>query len=304
MSGESLSSRPDQPAVERGSPPESGSQPENAGPVDLRLVALTPSRSHLVLEDSAARQYRVPVDERLAAALRTTTTRDRPGQLEIALESQLSPREIQARIRAGHSVDEVARAAGISADRVERYAGPVVAEREHVVEQALRAPGRRASAGSAPSLGELVQTRLGAQEAVAEATEWDAWRGDDDTRWTVRLAYLAGDRARTAIWTFDPRSRVLTPADDEARWLVDDEAGERQETPATPVRRLSPVPTADEPLASPADEVYDREADEARAREEAAQRAAVPARPANARHARRPAVPAWDDIMFGPRRRD
>lgn len=298
MSGESLSSRPDQPDAER------DSTTQRSGPVDLRLVALTPSRSHLVLEDSAARQYHVPVDERLAAALRTTTTRDRPGQLEIALESQLSPREIQARIRAGHSVEEVARAAGISADRVERYAGPVVAEREHVVEQALRAPGRRASAGSAPSLGELVQSRLGAQGAVAEATEWDAWRGDDDARWTVRLAYLAGDRARTATWTFDPRGRVLTPADDEARWLVDDEAGERQETPATPVRRLSPVPTADEPLASRADEVYDREADEARAHEEAEQRAAVPARPASARHARRPAVPAWDDIMFGPRRRD
>lgn len=311
MSGESLSSRPDQPHPDQPHPGQPGverdSTRESSGPVDLRLVALTPSRSHLVLEDSAARQYHVPVDERLAAALRTTTTRDRPGQLEIALESQLSPREIQARIRAGHSVEEVARAAGISADRVERYAGPVVAEREHVVEQALRAPGRRASAGSAPSLGELVQVRLGAQGAVAQATEWDAWRRDDDTRWTVRLAYLAADRARTAIWTFDPRSRVLTPADDEARWLVDDGAGERQETPAAPVRRLTPVPATDEPdaPASPADEVYDREADEARAaREEAARRAAAAARPANARHARRPAVPAWDDIMFGPRRRD
>ena len=91
---------------------------------DLRLVAVTPERGHLVLEDSDSRQFRVPVDERLAAALRTPD-RSRPGQVEIALESQLTPREIQARVRAGQSLDEVTAAAGISVDRVERYAAPV-----------------------------------------------------------------------------------------------------------------------------------------------------------------------------------
>ncbi|MGH8894870.1 MAG: septation protein SepH [Actinomycetes bacterium] len=178
---------------------------------DLRLVALTPDRSHLVLEDSDSRQFRVPVDERLAAALRSDrdrSDRSRPGQLEIALESQLSPREIQARIRAGHSVEEVSRAAGISAERVERYASPVIAEREHVVEQAQRAPARRASGGKAPGLADLVELRLAEQSAARESTEWDAWRGDDD-RWTVRLCYLAGGRARVATWTFDPRGCLL-----------------------------------------------------------------------------------------------
>ena len=38
---------------------------------DLRLVAVTPDRSHLVLEDADSRQFRVPVDARLAAALRS-----------------------------------------------------------------------------------------------------------------------------------------------------------------------------------------------------------------------------------------
>lgn len=268
-----------------------------APPVDLRLVALSPDRGFLVLEDSASQQFRVPVDERLAAALRTAPRdRTRPGQLEIALESQLTPREIQARIRSGHSVDEVARAAGISADRVERYAGPVIAEREHVVEQAQRAPGRRATGGSAPALVDLVQARLVEQRAAADAVEWDAVRSDDSERWTVRLSYLAGGRARTASWTFDPRGRVLSPADDEARWLVDDSATERaQDEPPAAVRRLAAVPAGVPAVA--ADEVYDREADEVVAAEPA--REAVAARPA-----RRPAVPSFDDIMFGPRKRD
>ena len=182
---------------------------------DLRLVAVTPERSHLVLEDSDSKQFRVPVDERLAAALRTPD-RSRPGQLEIALESQLTPREIQARVRAGQSVDEVAAVAGISLDRVERYAGPVLAERAHVVEQAQAAPARRATAGTAPALAELVDARLAEQKVATDSVTWDAWRGDDD-RWTVRLSYLGGGRQRVASWVFDPRGRVLAASDAHRR---------------------------------------------------------------------------------------
>lgn len=281
---------------------------------DLRLVAVTPERSHLVLEDSDSKQFRVPVDERLAAALRTPD-RSRPGQLEIALESQLTPREIQARVRAGQSVDEVAAVAGISLDRVERYAGPVLAERAHVVEQAQAAPARRATAGTAPALAELVDARLAEQKVATDSVTWDAWRGDDD-RWTVRLSYLGGGRQRVASWVFDPRGRVLAASDDEARWLVDGTGAERlsDDRPAA-VRRLAAVPhtgdavdgvdSGDETTSgSPADEVYDREADEAR---QAAERAAQPEpmrQAASASRGRRQPVPSWDDIMFGPRKRD
>lgn len=264
---------------------------------DLRLVAVSPDRSHLVLEDSDNAQFRVPVDERLVAALRSD--RSRPGQLEIALDNHLSPREIQARIRAGHSIDEVSLAAGMSPERVERYASPVLAERVHVVEQAQQAPGRRASGGQAPVLLDLVNLRLAAQGTAADSAEWDAWRGDDD-RWTVRLSYLAGGRARVASWVFDQRGRVLAPADEEARWLVDDAGDDRAgDAPPAAVRRLSAVPVAgaDEPATRPADEVYDREADEARP-------AAEPARAvASGRSHRRLPVPSWDDIMFGTRKR-
>jgi DNA-binding CsgD family transcriptional regulator len=271
---------------------------------DLRLVAVTPERSHLVLEDAESNQFRVPIDERLANALRDHRSSRGPqksGQLEIALESQLTPREIQARIRAGRSLEEVAAAAGIATERVERYAAPVLAEREHVADQAKLAPARRASAGSAPRLGELVEQRLAQQSVAADSVTWDAWRGEDD-RWTVNLSYLAVARERNAQWTFDPRGRVLAAANDEARWLVDETAPERGEdgTP-TPVRRLASVPVAEghddttaAGSAESADEVYDREADEGRHE---------PARQV-ARAGRRPAVPSWDDIMFGARRRD
>ena len=192
---------------------------------DLRLVAVTPERSHLVLEDSESNQFRVPIDQRMATALRThpsfkssgpPSTGHKSAQLEIALESQLSPREIQARIRAGGGIDEVAAAAGISAERVERYATPVLAEREHVTDQARLAPARRASGGNAPRLGELVDARLAEQKVATDSVHWDARRGDEE-RWTVHLAYLSGARERVAEWTFDTRGRVLSAANEEAR---------------------------------------------------------------------------------------
>ena len=222
--------------------------PVAAGHTDLRLVAVTPARSHLVLEDSESRQFQVPVDARLANALRVPD-RSPSAQLEIALESQLTPREIQARVRGGHSVEEVAVAAGISTERVERYASPVLAERAHVVEQAQKAPARRATAGSAPALGDVVDLRLAEQKVAADSVSWDAWRGEDE-HWTVQLGYLGTGKSRVATWRFDPRGRVLAPADDEARWLVDGASGERVVEDQPAVRRLSAVP---HPEGSPAD---------------------------------------------------
>jgi hypothetical protein len=113
-----------------------------------------------------------------------------------------------------------------------------------------------------------------------------------------------------AEWTFDTRGRVLSAANEEARWLVDESPGERGEDAPARMRRLSSVPptsdNADEAaeadeLAETDDEVYDREAVEAQAAEAAA--AQAPARQV-ARAGRRPAVPAWDDIVFGARKRD
>jgi Protein of unknown function (DUF3071) len=285
---------------------------------DLRLVAVTPERSHLVLEDSESNQFRVSIDARMATALRThalfkSSGPPKSAQLEIALESQLSPREIQARIRAGGGIDEVATAAGISAERVERYATPVLAEREHVTEQARLAPARRASGGNAPRLGELVDARLAELKVAVDSVNWDAWRGDEE-RWTVHLTYLAGARERVAEWTFDTRGRVLSAANEEARWLVDESPGERGEDAPARMRRLSSVPPGPEDTgdatesADPgqtADEVYDVEADQKRAASQAEDQAEdqAPVRQV-ARGGRRPAVPAWDDIVFGARKRD
>ena len=53
------------------------------------------------------------------------------------MDSALSPREIQARIRSGARVTDVADEAGVSVEDVEPFAVPVLAELDHVVSTAL-----------------------------------------------------------------------------------------------------------------------------------------------------------------------
>ncbi|WP_432507685.1 septation protein SepH [Kineococcus arenarius] len=218
---------------------------------DLRLVGVHDDGEHVVLVAADGARYRLRVDEALRAAVRRD--RARLGQLQIQMESQLRPRDIQARIRAGESAEEVAESGGLPLDRVRRYEGPVLAERAHVAGLARRtAYGRSGGNGS---LEELVVTRLSARAVDPEGARWDAWR-EEDGDWTVQVEFVAGGRGRLARWSFDPASRALTATDDEARWLSEEEPPDAGPLPA---RRL--VSVAGEAPRTGAERVYDVEAD-------------------------------------------
>ena len=92
-------------------------------PRDLSLVSVSDDGASLVLGDAEGGRYLLPVDEALVAAVRGD--RSRLGQLQIET-GELRPKEIQARIRAGASVSEVATAAGVAPERVRRFAGAVL----------------------------------------------------------------------------------------------------------------------------------------------------------------------------------
>ena len=77
------------------------------------------------------------------------------------MESSLTPREIQARVRAGETLEEVARAAGVIPDWVEPFAVPVLAEREFIAQQARSQQVRRGGETIAHrTLGQVVEDRL------------------------------------------------------------------------------------------------------------------------------------------------
>jgi Protein of unknown function (DUF3071) len=209
---------------------------------DLRLVGLSEDGSRLVIESSGGDRYALPIDERVFAALRGD--RSRLGQLQITIESQLRPRDIQARIRAGQTAEQVAVAAGVPVERVRRFEGPILAERTHVAELAQGVGVRRVTDAVTTPLGTVVAGRLDGLGVDTTALEWDSWKRD--SRWVVQLVYIAGEHARTATWLFDPSRRILEPADDEARWITDEERSVPSAVSTPP--RLAAVPAAPEPV--------------------------------------------------------
>ncbi|MEU6081659.1 septation protein SepH [Streptomyces sp. NPDC047108] len=191
---------------------------------ELRVVAVSNDGTRLVLKAADSTEYTLPIDERLRAAVRND--RARLGQIEIEVESHLRPRDIQARIRAGASAEEVAQLAGIPVDRVRRFEGPVLAERAFMAERARKTPVRRPGENTGPQLGEAVSERLLLRGADRDTVQWDSWRRDDGT-WEVLLAYHVAGEPHSASWTYDPPRRLVQAVDDEARALI----GETDDTP-------------------------------------------------------------------------
>lgn len=184
---------------------------------ELRVVAVSNDGTRLVLKAADSTEYTLPIDERLRAAVRGD--RPRLGQIEIEVESHLRPRDIQARIRAGATAEEVAQMAGIPVDRVRRFEGPVLAERAFMAERARKTPVRRPGESSGPPLGEAVQERLLLRGAERDTVQWDSWRRDDGT-WEVLLVYRVAGEPHSASWTYDPPRRLVQAVDDEARSLI------------------------------------------------------------------------------------
>ncbi|MGA5066318.1 septation protein SepH [Streptomyces exfoliatus] len=223
---------------------------------ELRVVAVSNDGTRLVLKAADSTEYTLPIDERLRAAVRND--RARLGQIEIEVESHLRPRDIQARIRAGASAEEVAQLAGIPVDRVRRFEGPVLAERAFMAERARKTPVRRPGENSGPQLGEAVQERLLLRGAEKDTTQWDSWRRDDGT-WEVLLVYRVAGEVHTASWTYDPPRRLVQAVDDEARALI----GETDDTiAAAPEPSFPFVPRiARLPRDRPLDRALDRQID-------------------------------------------
>lgn len=214
----------------------------------LRVVGLGADATQVVLEDPTRQErFSVAADERLRAAARGDATR--LGQIEIELESQLRPREIQARIRAGASVEQVAAAAGLPFQRIDRFAYPVLLERSRTAELAQQAHPVRADGPDVRTLGEVVAHTFGLRGADYPAAEWDSWRGEDG-KWVVVLRWQAGRSDNEAHWTYHPGAHggTVTALDEPAVDLVEG-------LPARPLRTVRPVtPLGHDPLGATVDQ--------------------------------------------------
>jgi hypothetical protein len=181
----------------------------------LRLVALSDDGQKMILAADGAdgdggERFEVPIDDRLRAAARGDARR--LTQIDVDLGTELPPRVIQARIRAGETPEQVAAASGTRVERIMRFAHPVLQERARVAEQARDARVRLRDAPPGVALSAFMTERLRLIDSDVESVAWDAHR-DHDGSWLITGAWRAGDKSGTTRWSLDLPSRTVTPAD-------------------------------------------------------------------------------------------
>ncbi|HEY0237867.1 MAG TPA: septation protein SepH, partial [Friedmanniella sp.] len=216
-----------------------------------RLVGPTADGTSVVLLTEDGEEISVavdPDDPTVPAALRPTQNETRPAEVgepaptapvrrppprrETPMDTPLSPRDIQTRIRSGESLEDVVAGSGMDAERIERFAAPVLAEREHLALTALGSSvRRRGEASGHRPLRSVVAERLQAQGVDGDDVSWDAWKVGD-SQWVLSADYELHGEPRRAEFRFDAQGRFSVAEDDEARWL----AGEAP-SPVTAVDR-------------------------------------------------------------------
>jgi hypothetical protein len=181
----------------------------------LRLVALSDDGKSVVLaadgpDGGEGEKFVLPIDDRLRAAARGDSRR--LTQIDVDLGTELPPRVIQSRIRAGETPEQVAVASGTRVERIMRFAHPVIQERARVAEQARDARVRLSEGSPTVALQQFMTDRLRLIDPDLEVVAWDAYRSDDGT-WQVTVAWRAGDKSGTTRWSFDLPSRTVAPSD-------------------------------------------------------------------------------------------
>lgn len=276
---------------------------------ELKYVGVVGDDGSLVVESDGER-FRLRVDDDVRAAV---TGRGR--QLVIPVESALTPREIQDRLRHGASSAQLAEATGVPVQSIARFEAPVLAERAHHADMARRSQvdGRR--------LDEIVADHLAAAGLDPLEAEWDSWRRADGS-WLVQVAWDETERRRSARWSWAPETRRLRPLDPQAQAMLR-EAGDDDELTAVlrPVRSAQLAPYVVQPQPEPEpepeselgrelpgelalpkepEETEGTEQDDAAVVDVDEERRPAVAAPRPTRK-RRVSVPSWDEIAGGRR---
>ncbi|WP_167838046.1 septation protein SepH, partial [Mycolicibacterium sp. NCC-Tsukiji] len=192
---------------------------------ELKVVGLDADGKRIICETAdTAEKFAVRVDNRLKAAVRGDRAASNQTQIEVEVEvpNSLRPRDIQSRIRAGASVEQLAAASGVSPERIMRFAHPVLLERSRAAELASASHPILPDGPSVLTLLETVTGALISRGLDPEATKWDAWR-NEDSRWTVQFGWKAGRSDNVAHFRFSPGAHggTTTAFDDAATELID-----------------------------------------------------------------------------------
>lgn len=215
---------------------------------ELRVIGVTPDSAHIVCVDTESGQkFRLPADDKLRAAARGDLARF--GQIEIEMEATMRPRDIQARIRAGASVEQVTQESGMPLSRVERFAYPVLLERARAAELAQKAHPIRPDGPAVEILIDVVTAAFTARGHTLDNAEWDAWK-DEKGFWVAQLQWQNGRSEIAAHWRYQPDAHggTVSPLDDPATDLIDPDFGRALRGLASILPVETEPPAAPEPV--------------------------------------------------------
>jgi hypothetical protein len=197
---------------------------------ELRLTGKTPDGVHLALTNNDGAQFTL----RISDTLRATVNQPRLTSVPVADENAaMSVRDMQRRLRAGETMDAIARDGNISVDKVERFAGPILQERLFIIDQVHSLTPRREGKDSgreALTFLDILTSKLSPRGVDTDSLDWNTWRLDDGT-WTIELHYPNRDGMGAAQFSYDTHRRTITPLDDNAAWMMGEDA---------PIRRIEP----------------------------------------------------------------
>jgi len=254
---------------------------------ELRLTGKNPEGTHLTLTNPIGEEFTI----RISDTLRATVNQPRLAAVVASDDVEtMSVKEIQRRLRAGESMDAIARDGHISVEKVERFAGPILQERVYILDQAFAVVLRKESARDQETFQDVVISRLAPIGVDSDSLSWNTWRIDDGT-WTIDLSYPNRDGHGSATWNFDLNRRSITATNENARWMLGQEPAARTQTPGLvhsepthPSRIVDSIPDP-EPVRETPRLVAIRETPREEDRAEGI--------------TGRAKVPSWDEIMFG-----
>lgn len=193
----------------------------------------------LIVADRNEEEYRLIVDDSFHVHLR----RAKPAGAPIGGTTKISPKDVQAHIRSGLSAEDVAAVTGASLEYVQRFEGPVMAEREHIVGTALGVAVLPTTDTTADDIeatfGNVIRVRL--EKLGATDERWTSWK-EPEGGWIVKLSFTADQVDHDARWAFEPKKLALTPIGSEATTL-----SRQGDLPAALIPRLRAVDTDDSP---------------------------------------------------------
>lgn len=182
---------------------------------DIRLFET--DGDFLVLEAQDGQKFRLFIDENVRSSIK----REKLQQLESVT---ITPREIQEEIRNGASIDQLMKDSGATFEFIEKFAAPVIAELEHIVNSALSVrltiAGDRYNDSTQIEFGEIISGRL--ITSGATALSWIAKKIEPNS-WLIIANYNLNGAPGSAAWAFDPRRLTLSPESETAVTLSSQE---------------------------------------------------------------------------------